>query len=103
MVGNLMTEKEAKVAIAFDIPYLRNVANDCGAFFVLPDGQRAYQVLGACSPHQAVDSAYEFTEDGRSLAIARVNYLAARYPTALDILGWIDRVNKSTIRRDTAD
>ena len=96
----MMTDREAKTAAEMGMPYLKNVADGYGSFYVLPDrsGRHqsvpCYQVVGGIAHSQAVDSAYELSPDGLSIAIARVNYLAQRYQSALDIQGWIYRVNK---------
>ena len=53
------------------------IKHEAGNYWVLDTG-KAYQVMAIKITHSEADSAYERSEDGLSIAIARCNYLAKR-------------------------
>ena len=52
-----------------------DIKHETGAFWVL-DNKTSYVVMRIGITHSTSDSAYEYTPDGLSIAIARANYLA---------------------------
>lgn len=55
------------------------IIHEKGQYWVLDTG-KAYQVMAIKVTHSETDSAYERSNDGLSIAIARCNYLAKRSP-----------------------
>ena len=57
----------------------KDIKHEAGRFWVLDTG-KAYAVMVTGVTHSTSESAYERTDDGLSLAVARCNYLAAWRP-----------------------
>ena len=56
-----------------------DIVHESGSAWVLRDHARnCYTVFLAGITHSTSDSAYELTEDGLSIAVARADYLARR-------------------------
>ena len=56
-----------------------DIVHEAGRFWVLRNAQhQRYTVLASGSVCSESDSHYAFTDDGKSIAIARANYLARR-------------------------
>lgn len=53
------------------------IKHESGNYWVLDTG-KAYVVMAIGITHSTTDSAYERSDDGLSIAIARCNYLAKR-------------------------
>lgn len=54
-----------------------DIAHEAGGYWVLRDIKRqCYTVFKNGITHSTSDSAYELTDDGKSLATARADYLA---------------------------
>lgn len=63
-----------------------NIIHEAGAFWVCDaDGQFTVYMDGLT--HAKSDSSYPGTDDGKSLAIARCDYLNRRYPSELTPIG----------------
>jgi len=56
---------------------IKDIKYENGRFWVLDTG-KAYAVMVNGITHSESDSAYERTDDGLSIAVARCNYLASR-------------------------
>lgn len=53
------------------------IKHESGKYWVLDTG-KSYAVMAIGVTHSTTDSAYERSDDGLSIAIARCNYLAKR-------------------------
>lgn len=60
----------------------KDIKHENGMFWVLDD-KTSYDVMCSGITHSTMDSAYHHNEDGLSIAVARCNYLAKRFPKGL--------------------
>ena len=58
----------------------KDIKHEAGHFWVVDCGN-SYAVMVVGMTHSVSESAYDRTEDGLSLAIARCNYLDSQHPT----------------------
>lgn len=55
----------------------KDIKHEAGNFWVLDTG-KAYAVMVSGVTHSISESAYERTDDGLSIAVARCNYLSSK-------------------------
>ena len=64
------------------IKHVKDIKHENGMFWVAST-KNAYVVMAVGLTHSKSESAYDKSEDGLSIAVARCNYLAKRFPDGI--------------------